>query len=205
MRPTSMPHIPAALTSISHSIVSPAAVWTVVQRRPSTVIAVTSVCSQTSCAAHACAAGDRLRHRRRIDVAVGRQERRGLDVGRAHQREQRLRLVGADDVHRQAERLGHRRQPAQLHRALGRARQAQAAGLVPVDCLPGLGLEPAVHLDRLLEHACRVARRAQLPDQSGGVPGRAVGELVLFEDHDVASRRTWSASRRSSTRGSRRR
>jgi hypothetical protein len=35
------------LTSNSHSIVSPVAVWTVVQRRPSTVIAVTSVCSHT--------------------------------------------------------------------------------------------------------------------------------------------------------------
>ena len=137
-------------------------------------------------AAHARTAGDRLRHRRRIDVAVGRQERRRLDVGRAHQREQLLRLLGADDVHRQTERLGHRRQPAQLHRPLGRARQAQAAGLVPVDGLAGLGLEPAVHLDRLLEHPGGVARRAQLSDQPGGVPRRAVGELVLLEDHDVA-------------------
>ena len=45
MRPTSMPHMPAALTIISHSIAWPSAVCTVVTRRPSTVIEVTAVCS----------------------------------------------------------------------------------------------------------------------------------------------------------------
>ena len=56
---------------------------------------------------------------------------------------------------------------------------------MPVDGLTGLGLEPSVQLDRVLEHARRVARRAQLADQSGGVPRGAVGELVLLEQHDV--------------------
>ena len=60
--------------------------------------------------------------------------------------------------------------------------EAQAADLVPVDGLAGLRLQPAVHLDRLFEHPRRVARRAQLTDQPGGVPRRAVGELVLLED-----------------------
>ena len=40
-----MPHIPAAFTTISHSIDCPPA-CTVVHRRPSTVIDVTAVCSQ---------------------------------------------------------------------------------------------------------------------------------------------------------------
>ncbi len=137
-------------------------------------------------AADARPAGDRLGDRGRIDVAVGGQERCRLDVDGAHQREQRLGLVGRDDVHREPERLGHRGQPAQLHRALGRARQPQASGLVPVDGLAGLGLETAVHLDRLLEHARRVPRRAQLADQAGGMPGGPVGELVLLEDQHVA-------------------
>jgi len=56
---------------------------------------------------------------------------------------------------------------------------------VPVDGLAGLGLEPAVHLDGLFEHARGVARRSQLADESGRMPRRAVGELVLFEQHDV--------------------
>ena len=45
MRPTSMPHMPAAFTTISHSIAWPSAVWTVVARRPSTVMLRTAVFS----------------------------------------------------------------------------------------------------------------------------------------------------------------
>ena len=56
---------------------------------------------------------------------------------------------------------------------------------MPVDGLTGLGLQPSVQLDGVLEHARRVARRTQLADETGGVPGRAVGELVLLEQHDV--------------------
>jgi len=50
MRPTSMPHMPAAFTSISHSTARASPVvssvtCTVVQRRPSTAIEVTRACS----------------------------------------------------------------------------------------------------------------------------------------------------------------
>ena len=73
----------------------------------------------------------------------------------------------------------------QLEHPLGRAGQAQAADLVPVDGLTGLRLEPAVQLDRVFEHACRVARRAQLADEPRGVPRGALGQAVLLEQHDV--------------------
>ena len=56
---------------------------------------------------------------------------------------------------------------------------------MPVDRLTGLGLQPSIQLDGVFEHARRVARRTQLADETGGVPGRAVGELVLFEQHDI--------------------
>ena len=46
--PTSRPHMPAALTTISHSIAMPSAVWTEVTRRPSTVIDSTLVFSRNS-------------------------------------------------------------------------------------------------------------------------------------------------------------
>ena len=137
-------------------------------------------------ATHARAAGDRLGDRRRVDVAVGGQEGRGEHVLRAHQREQLLGTLRRDDLHRQPEALRHRGQPLQFQHPLGRAGQAQAAGLVPVHGLAGLGLQPAIHLHRLLEHAGGVARGTQLADETGSVPGGAVGEMVLFDQHDVA-------------------
>jgi hypothetical protein len=133
----------------------------------------------------ACPSCDRLGHRRGIDVPVGREECSGVHVLGRHQREQFLGALRADDLHRQPERLGHRGEALQFERAFRRARQAQAAGLVPVDGLTRLGLQAAVHLDRLLQHPGGVARRAQLAHQAGSVPGRTVGELVPFEQQHV--------------------
>ena len=130
--------------------------------------------------------GDRLCHARRIDVSVCGQERRCEHVLRRHQREEFLRPVRRNDLHRQPEALGHRRQPLQFHHPLGRTRKAQAADLVPVDGLAGFRFQPAVHLDRLLQHSSRVTRRPQLPDEAGGMPGGTVGEPVLFDEDDVA-------------------
>jgi hypothetical protein len=41
-------------------------------------------------------------------------------------------------------------------------------------------------LGRVLGELGEVTGAAQLPDQAGGVPGRAPGELVALEQHDVA-------------------
>ena len=69
--------------------------------------------------------------------------------------------------------------------ALG-AREADAAVLLEAGRLPGLGLEPEVQLGGILREPRQVGRRAQLPDQPGGVPGRAAGQLLALEQHHLA-------------------
>ena len=74
----------------------------------------------------------------------------------------------------------------------------QAAGHLPAGGEPGLGLQALVELDRIAQHLGDRGGGAQLPDEAGGVPGRAGGQLVLLEhDHvglviarEVVGRRT---------------
>ena len=47
------------------------------------------------------------------------------------------------------------------------------------------GFQLRVKLNAVLQHAGKVAIRAQLSDQSGGVPGRTAGKLVFFNQHDI--------------------
>ena len=63
--------------------------------------------------------------------------------------------------------------------------EPQATGHLPAGRKPGFGLEPLVEIDRIFEHAGDRGRRAQLPDQPGRMPGRARGQLALFEQHHV--------------------
>jgi hypothetical protein len=57
---------------------------------------------------------------------------------------------------------------------------------VPLDSVAGLGRQPVEHRDRGLHQPREVALAAQLPDEAGGVPGAAFGELPLLEQQHVA-------------------
>ncbi len=76
---------------------------------------------------------------------------------------------------------------------------AEAAVLAEPGRLPGLGLEPAIKLGRVLGEPRQVLGRAQLPDQPGGMPGRARRQLPALEQHDIRPPEPWSGDRRPSS------
>ena len=49
----------------------------------------------------------------------------------------------------------------------------------------GLGLELDVEIGRIFRQPRHVLRAAQLADQAGGMPGRAGGQLLALQQHDV--------------------
>src|SRR5258708_7144168 len=57
---------------------------------------------------------------------------------------------------------------------------------MPTGVLSGLFFKLAVKLGGVTHEARQIAAAAQLADQSGGVPCRAVGELQPLEQHDIA-------------------
>ena len=121
-----------------------------------------------------------------VEVAVLRQEGRAQHAVGAHRREQLLRLGRRDQLDRQPEALGPAGLALQLLHAGLRRRQPQAAQLVPARVLAGLVLEVGVEAHRVLHHLGQADRRAELADQAGRVPGGAVREAVLLDQHDVA-------------------
>ncbi len=133
-----------------------------------------------------CAAGERLGDVGRVRLAVGRQESGADQVGRVHQRPQILGLGGREQMHLEAEAARGGGLAPELDHAVGIAGKAQAAVALPARRLAGLGLEPLVQLDRVLEQPGDVGVAAQLADEPGGMPGRARGQLVALEQHDVA-------------------
>ena len=129
--------------------------------------------------------GERERQLRRVEVAVVGDERRREHAVRAHRREQRLRLLRRDDLHRQPERLRPRRLAVDLLEPRLRRREPQAAELVPARVVAGQLLQLGVEADRVLHHPRERDRRAQLADEAGRVPRRSVRELELLDEDGV--------------------
>ena len=126
---------------------------------------------------------ERERQLARIEIAVvGDVRRREHAVG-AHRREQRLRLVRRDDLHRQPERLRPRRLAADLLQPRLRRGEPQPAELPPARVVARQLLQLGVEPDRVLHHPRQRQRRAQLADEPGGVPRRSVRQLVLLDEH----------------------
>ena len=129
--------------------------------------------------------GERERQLARVEIAVvGDVGGREHAVG-AHRREQRLRLLRRDDLHRQPERLRPRRLAADLLEPRLRRREPQAAELAPAGVVPRQLLQLGVEPDRVLHHPRQRQRRAQLADEPGRVPRRAVRQLVLLEEERI--------------------
>ena len=131
-------------------------------------------------AALARAGGERVGQLRGVEVAVRREIRAAAHAVGHHQREELLRLVRAEQLERQPEGLRPGDLTQHLLLALGRAGQADAAALDPA------ALERAVELDAVHHHLRQRNAAAQLPDEAGGVEGRAAGQLVAVEQDDVA-------------------
>ncbi len=121
----------------------------------------------------------------RVEVAVVRDERRGEHAVGAHRRKALLRLLRGDDLHRQPERLRPRRLTPDLLEPGLRRREPQAAELVPAGVVARELLQLRVEADGVLHHPRQRDRRPELADEARGVPGRAVRQLVLLEEHRV--------------------
>ena len=131
------------------------------------------------------AVGQRVGELRRVEVAVGRQPRGAEHAVGDHQREPLLRLRRADQLERQAERLGPAGLAPRLLPALGRAGQPDAAALDPAR-VELAAAELPVQLDRVHHHLRQRHRRAQLAHETGRVERRAARELRAVEQDDVA-------------------
>src|SRR5205823_11136540 len=65
------------------------------------------------------------------------------------------------------------------------ARDDEAAHLLPADRMAGFLFQTSVKLGAVFIDFGHAVGRAKAPDQSGGVPGGAAGNFVLFEQHDI--------------------
>ena len=129
--------------------------------------------------------GERVGELRGVEVAVGRQPGRPPDALGRHQRKQLTRLVGRDQLHRQAEGLRPARLTAKLLEALVARGEADAAALDPTRIVLGLGSQAPVEVDRVHHHLGQGDGVAKLADEPGGVEGRPGGELGALEQDDV--------------------
>ena len=84
-----------------------------------------------------------------------------------------------------AEAVRHGSLLAQHLHALRRTRHIDAAALLPAGGQSGLSLQRGIQLDAVLAHRRHVAVGPHLPDQAGGVPGGAAGELALLQQQHV--------------------
>lgn len=117
-------------------------------------------------------------------AVVGHEHRTDDTVGRS-QRELLLCLLGRQRMQLEVKASRRRRHALELAPALLGGGEPQAADRLPFSCLAGLGLELAVELGAVLHQAREVALAAQLADQAGGVPSRAVRQPGLLQHQHV--------------------
>src|SRR6185295_5616164 len=127
-----------------------------------------------------------LREVGRIRLAVGRKPERALQVFAAQQRPLVQRFARREQVDVDAEAARHRGLALEHDPALRRARDIDAAALLPAGGEAGLALEARIELRAVLAHARHRAVRAHLPDQAGRVPGGSATEAPLLEQHHIA-------------------
>ncbi len=105
-------------------------------------------------------------------------------VGR-HRREHALGLLCRDQLQWEAEGLGPPGLARKLLHALRARGQAERADLVPAGFQADLVAQGAIEVDRIHHHPRQAERAAQLPDEAGGVEGRAAGESRSLDEHRV--------------------
>ena len=129
--------------------------------------------------------GEGLRGVDRVGLPILGQEHAAHSVADLEQRVAGLDLGRPDHLDREPEVLRHRGAALELLEPLGVERQADRAVLLEPGRLPGLGLQRVQELGGVLGELGHPPRRAQLPDQAGGVPGRAAGELPALQQQHV--------------------
>ena len=131
------------------------------------------------------ALGEREGELRRVDVAVGGEEGRAEDALGRHRREEPLRLLRRDQLEGEAEGLRPAGLAGELLQPLRGGREPERADLAPAGLELDLGAEGPVQLDRAHHHLRERERAAQLPDEPGGVEGRARREVGAVDEDGV--------------------
>ena len=118
-------------------------------------------------------------------LAIVRQPRRAEQVVHPQQRPFFPGGFGTDQLHFDAEPFRHGGGAAQLRHSFLRLCDDQAAHLFPADRVAGFLFQTGVKLGAVFIDFGHAIGRAKTPDQTGGVPGGAAGQLVLLEQHDI--------------------
>ena len=83
-------------------------------------------------------------------------------------------------LHLKPEAFGHRRAAKQLFHPGGMGGHGYGTGLPKAGGLPGFLLQRGVERGGVLRQSRQVVGGTQLPDQAGGMPSGAAGELLAF-------------------------
>ena len=138
-------------------------------------------------AAAARATGECLGRVHRVRLPILRQKHRSNQVIRRKQRPALLGGAGRQHLYLEAEAARHGCAALELFQPRGARGNCDRADLPEAGRLSRLALESLVQLRRVLRQTREVLRRAQLPDQARGMPGRAAGEPLALEQQHVAA------------------
>ena len=131
------------------------------------------------------AGGEGLRQPRRFQVSVAGEPAGGEHVVDLERRRERGGLGPVEQVQVEPVGGGGADLPVQLVHPFRRGGQAQAADAAPARVEPGLVAQFRVQGRRIHDHFGLGDGRTQLADEAGRVPGGALGQVVLLEEHDV--------------------
>ena len=137
------------------------------------------------CAAHPRALGQRHGDIGRVALPVAGKMHGAGDIADLHMRIHGLDLGGGNLAHLHVEGAGERGLPQKLFAPVGGQANGDGAHLPHPRGDAGLFLELDVEIGGILGQPRHVLSAAQLPHQTGGVPGCAAGQLLAFQQDDV--------------------
>jgi hypothetical protein len=136
-------------------------------------------------AMHARALGQRLGDVRWTGLAIGGQPAGADKVIDLHQREHRPGFLRRQQMHVHAEALRGGGEPPVFGPAVLIGGEPKAARHLPAGLKAGFLVEPLVEIDGVFEHLGDRCGGAQLPNEACSMPGRAGGQLALFQKNDI--------------------
>ena len=125
------------------------------------------------------------RHIRGIHPPVGGRPDGAHHVIRFDQGPQVPGMGGVDHLRFQPEGTAQRHLPIDIGKPILIRGEREAAGLYPTRGLPGLPLQLAVEVHRIVYEPGQCGRRPQSAHQSCGMPRGARGQFGTFQHHDV--------------------
>ncbi|MNF76015.1 hypothetical protein D3C84_581120 [compost metagenome] len=136
-------------------------------------------------AAHSSTLGECLGDVNRVDHTVQRQIHATDDVFDVQQWPQVKRLLRVDHFTGKATKLGHRRAALEFGETFLVSRDAQGTVTHEASGLTGFCFKALVQTSAVLRQHAHVVGRAQGRHQAGSMPGRAAGQRLALQQHDI--------------------